>query len=90
MSASFSIYETKAKLSELLRRVKAGQDLIVTERGRPIAKIVPYQAAETETLSERVERLKESGQIIGGGEGPVTIPVLGKKPGALKRFLKDR
>jgi len=36
-----SIVELKARLSEYVRAVKAGQEVIVTERGRPVARLAP-------------------------------------------------
>src|ERR1035437_3032611 len=38
-----SVATLKASLSELLASVKAGEEVVVTERGRPVARIVPYQ-----------------------------------------------
>ncbi len=38
---SATVSKLKAALSEHLARVKAGEEVIVTERGKPIAKIVP-------------------------------------------------
>lgn len=35
------VSELKATLSEQLARVKVEEEIVVTERGRPIAKIVP-------------------------------------------------
>lgn len=35
------IRELKARLSEYLRQVKAGETVIITEHGRPIGRIVP-------------------------------------------------
>lgn len=35
------IAELKARLSEYLARVQAGEELIVADRGRPVARIVP-------------------------------------------------
>lgn len=37
------IADLKAHLSEHLRRVRAGDTLVVTDRKRPIARIVPYE-----------------------------------------------
>ncbi len=36
-----SIAELKAKLSEYVARAKAGEDVIITDRGRPVARLVP-------------------------------------------------
>ncbi|HEX9668633.1 MAG TPA: type II toxin-antitoxin system prevent-host-death family antitoxin, partial [Thermoanaerobaculia bacterium] len=35
------VAELKAKLSEHLDRVKRGEEVLITERGQPIAKLVP-------------------------------------------------
>jgi prevent-host-death family protein len=37
-----SIATLKASLSEILSGVKAGEEVVVTDRGRPVARIVPY------------------------------------------------
>ena len=37
----------KASLSAYLARVKAGDEIVVTERGRPIARLVPMGPAKT-------------------------------------------
>lgn len=43
-----SIASLKASLSEYLAGVKGGAEVIVTERGRPVARIVPYEAQGNE------------------------------------------
>lgn len=40
--ATAGISELKASLSEYLKRVKAGEEVIVTERGKAVARLVPY------------------------------------------------
>jgi prevent-host-death family protein len=37
-----SVSELKARLSGYLKRVKAGEEVIVTERGKAIARVVPF------------------------------------------------
>ncbi len=41
MGRTAAVSNLKATLSKWLARVKAGEEVVVTERGRPIAKIVP-------------------------------------------------
>jgi len=48
--------ELKASLSETLARVKAGEEVLVTERGRPIARIVPVLESAPETAVDRLIR----------------------------------
>ncbi|HYG61458.1 MAG TPA: type II toxin-antitoxin system prevent-host-death family antitoxin [Thermoanaerobaculia bacterium] len=58
---SAGIAELKASLSETLARVKAGEEVLVTEHGRPIAKIVPLsaQTATDELVRSGVLRVPE-------------------------------
>lgn len=53
----------KAHLSRYLTQVKSGQEVVVTERGRPVAKLVPLQG---EGRGSRRERLIRAGVIIPG------------------------
>ena len=57
-----SISETKAKLSALLDRVKAGEEVTITDRGVPVARIVPVPARDVD-WEERLERLERQGII---------------------------
>ena len=57
-----SISETKAKLSALLDRVKAGEEVTITDRGRPVARIVPVPEDEVD-WEERLSRLERQGLI---------------------------
>jgi prevent-host-death family protein len=56
-----SVSELKAHLSAHLGRVKRGEEILVTERGRPIARLAP--AAGAEGLSERMKRLVAAGVV---------------------------
>ena len=38
---SAAVSEIKARLSEYLARVRGGEEVVVTDRGRPVARIVP-------------------------------------------------
>jgi prevent-host-death family protein len=46
------IRELKANLSACLREIKAGQTLVITERGKPIGCLVPAQPTLEEDLHE--------------------------------------
>lgn len=50
------VTELKASLSEALARVKAGEEILVTEHGRPIAKIVPLPSASPEAAANELVR----------------------------------
>ena len=56
--------ELKNKLSEYLRRVKAGETIIVTEHGKTIGQIVPIKS----TLEERIQAMVSAGQAEWNGK----------------------
>jgi len=39
-----SVAEAKARLSELVAATEAGDDVVITKRGRPVARLVAIQA----------------------------------------------
>lgn len=41
---NIGVYEAKLKLSELLEKVRAGGEVVITKHGRPVARIVPIGA----------------------------------------------
>lgn len=59
-----SVSELKASLSAYLVGVKNGEEILVTERGRPIARLVP--AVGSEPGGERKDRLVRMGVLRPG------------------------
>lgn len=57
---SISVSQLKARLSEQLRRVKAGETVLITERGRPIGMMSPLPP---EVVSEELAELVEAGLV---------------------------
>ena len=37
------VRDAKTQLSRLLARVEAGEDVVITRRGMPVARLVPYE-----------------------------------------------
>ncbi len=54
-----SVSDLKARLSEFLRVVKSGEEVIVTERGAPIARLAPLGGPRR--LEARVQALLDAG-----------------------------
>jgi prevent-host-death family protein len=64
------VSELKAGLSKYLARVKRGEEVVVTERGRAIAKLVPIPPDEDPEM-ERMRDLERRGIVrIGLGGWP--------------------
>ena len=55
--------QLRARLDECLRDVKKGATIVLTEHGRPVARIVP----EAELLDERLRALRNAGVILWNG-----------------------
>ena len=51
------------KTREVVRPVQAGKEVILTEHGKPIAKIVPFRKTERKRLVEALKAL-----------GPIDLP----------------
>lgn len=58
------VRDLKARLSEHLRRVKAGGTVLVTEHGRPIGRIVPIEP----DVAGRLRVLADAGVVLWNGD----------------------
>lgn len=89
-----SISELKAKLSQHLAAVKAGEELIVTERGRPVARIGPVGGEPRQDA--RLAQLIRAGQVRPPRTpGPAVDPDTLERPGdpkgrSLELLLEER
>jgi prevent-host-death family protein len=69
-----SVRELKNHLSEYLRRMQAGEVVVVTARGKPLAQLIPVSEAPEETEAAAIERLR--------GQSGVRPAATGKPEGA--------
>jgi prevent-host-death family protein len=65
MSTVITVHEAKTTLSELLRRVEAGEDIVIARADKPIAILSAYKPTE-------VARTRRAG--LGSLEGKLRIP----------------
>ena len=88
MRKRYSTYEAKARLSELLERVRKGDVVTITHRGQPVAEVRRVDESPG-SLNERLDALERSG-ILTAAAGKSKFKPLTHKTGALKRFLNSR
>lgn len=70
--STVGIKELKNRLTAYLRRTKQGEEVIVTERGKPIALIQRIQAVErAASLEARLARLAAQGLITLPSQSPL-------------------
>jgi prevent-host-death family protein len=64
-----AVSELKAHLSEYLNQVKAGGEILITDRGKPVARLVPI--ARSKTHKEALVQMEKQGLIrLGSGKLP--------------------
>ena len=62
---SVGIREAKSQLSRLLKLVQEGSEVVLTDRGRPVGKIVPIREKDL-PLKVRIRKLEERGILVPG------------------------
>ena len=70
---TIGIRELKQNASEVIKRVSAGEWLVVTDRGRPVAQISPIN-------SSALGRLMDAGQVRPATSGMSSLPAPLKSP----------
>jgi len=60
---SIGIRDAKINLSKLLKEVQKGAEVIITDRDKPVGRIVPVAAEENLPLTERIASLEREGLI---------------------------
>jgi len=89
-----AISELKASLSEYLSRVKAGEEVLIMDRGKPVARIIPLRRERTD-IPASLLGLERAGKVrIGTGLLPAefwTLPRPQDKKGrALGELMRER
>ena len=88
-----AISELKASLSEYLTRVKKGEEIIVMDRGRPVAKLIPFRTVGPHA-EERSDLARQG--ILELGTGKISTDFLEPSPvqdpssSILKGLLEER
>lgn len=57
---SVSVAEAKAHLSELLNQVEAGEEIVITRRGQPVARLKAVDQPPKSIDFEEMDRLRAS------------------------------
>ncbi|HEY8061377.1 MAG TPA: type II toxin-antitoxin system prevent-host-death family antitoxin [Gemmatimonadales bacterium] len=89
MRDTFSLYETKAKLSAIIRRVREGHRIVVTVHGEPVAEIRPVDPVPS-GMAGRLAHLAERGILVRPEPGARRMRTVVRRRGALARFLAER
>lgn len=74
------VRELKDRLSHYLKRIQGGEEIIVTERGRSVARIVPVKSS---SLKRALEPMLRAGAVRWSGgkpRGASRRPVIRMRP----------
>ncbi len=90
MTVSVGVREAKINLSKLLKKVMRGQEVIITDRGKVVGKIVPVPQHDL-SLAERIKRMEEQGLLGPARKGGATHlpPPLPARRGVAQEFLQQ-
>ena len=58
------VYEAKTTFSRLLERVAAGEEVVITKRGKAVAKLIPVAAADRAAFVREQERVQEFERLL--------------------------
>jgi len=73
MAQLIGAFEAKTHFSRILEKTRQGEDFIVTKRGMPVAKIIPFQQEPEMTFKEAVKQLTEMRKLYRGKPGSFNI-----------------
>ena len=65
-----SIVEAKNRLTQLIRSVEAGETVVITRNGKPVAQLSP---APTERRRVKLGRLKDRVKLLPGWDEPIDL-----------------
>ena len=91
-----TITEAKNQLSSLIDRVRHGETIVITDRGRPVARLVSAVTGAAEDPEGRLARLERRGGLRRAAAPPPKALILKKLPrtkrasGVLDALLEER
>jgi prevent-host-death family protein len=81
--------ELKAKLGRYMQAARAGEEIVVTDRGRPVARLLPYAEPEAEPAIQRSQP-RDPGAPPLGALAIRSLSPRGTDTTALLRAERDR
>ncbi|GHV81327.1 antitoxin [Spirochaetia bacterium] len=73
MQQQIGTFEAKTHFSHIIEEVENGADFIITKRGKPVAKIIPFKQEKEMTRMEAIEQLIEMRKRYRGEPGSFNI-----------------
>ena len=90
ISSTVGIRDAKMHLSKYLKLVQKGTEVIITDRGRPVGRLVPIKAVDL-PIEDRIKRMEDQG-LIEKHSGKIRRslpPPIPLAEGVAQNFLKE-
>ena len=73
MTQQIGAFEAKTHFSQIIEKAENGEDFIITRRGKPVAKIIPFKQEREMTWDEILNSFKELRKNYRGKPGSFNI-----------------
>ena len=73
MAQQIGAFEAKTHFSQIIEKAECGEDFIITRRGKPVAKIIPFEKKTEMTRKEAFAQLMEMRAFYRGEPGSFNI-----------------
>ena len=78
------VRELRNNLSRYLDRIQKGEEVVVTDRGRAIARVLPITGERT------IDRLIREGKVTPAAEGVRHLPKRAKATGSVSKLVGEQ
>lgn len=79
MNKEIGSYDAKTKLPEILRRVEAGESFTITNRGKPVAELIPTRAGEEQQVEAAIANILKAKKHVVSAEELSELKNQGRK-----------
>ena len=73
MTQQIGAFEAKTHFSQIIEKVEHGEDFVITRRGKPVAKIIPFKQEPEMSWEEALEDFKRIRKLYRGEPGSFNI-----------------
>ena len=73
LNQQIGAFEAKTHFSQIINEVERGADYVITRRGKPVAKIIPFEQKQEMTWEEILAKFREFRKLYRGEPGSFNI-----------------
>ena len=73
MAQLIGTFAAKTHFAQIIEKAEHGEDFIITRRGKPVAKIIPFELEPEMTRNEAIDKLIEMRKLYRGESGSFNI-----------------